>query len=121
MTSADLINKKSKYLALKSKVLSVIQNLNASNINLGNTMKYMSTCFLFDGNTADNTTMQKKYDEINSIIDKLTNIVIPRIDSEVSSISEQISILLKQEAEKRNAAKKRAARRRSGDDRDELY
>lgn len=113
MKSDDLINRRSKYLNLKSKVLSVIRNLNASNINLSNTMKYMSTCFLFDGSTADNTTMQKKYNDIESIVDKLSNLVLPRIESEVSLLSEEISERLKQEAERRREA------RRSGDDRDE--
>lgn len=91
----------------------MIRNLNASNINLSNTMKYMSTCFLFDGATADNTTIQKNYDGVDAILDKLSNIVLPRIESEVSLLSEQISDELKQEAEKRREA------RRSGDDRDE--
>ena len=69
----------------------LVQSLNNSVAYLATSNDYMQRFFTINNKTADGGKISKTKEEINQIIKKLNNIIIPNINNNISSLKTKIN------------------------------
>ena len=90
-TKNSYVSERDKYKTSRTYAEKLIRNLNDSNKYLISSDDYMKRYFMINGKTADGGEINKTKDEVNLIIKKINNTILPSINSNINSLNNKIT------------------------------
>ncbi len=103
MSSWDLIAKREQYYNLLENTKDVLSSITRARDILLDHKADAETNFKIDDDNADDGFYNEKIVELNSLVNSLTNIIIPSINSKIYNLGQDIERAQEREEEERKA------------------